>query len=225
MKDTIIDAIRHQLTIKAVEKFDDTLDKNAEKVCYDGRELVIRAPKLLIGVGLIDILFTFILCRQLYLQLLVEGAQKLGFLWIVLLGGLFLFLGVALVLFSLPGFYEIRMQENRICIRKYFFSKRELTLSQIQLCYLKKAQIDVFVKGETKRAFHVNTKNSSANVFLRRLVEENIPFYEKIKKEDYPVTYNGRNFIYVEEQLRQEQKIRLAEMNPTFRVAKREIEE
>lgn len=87
--------------------------------------------------------------------------------------------GLALCMFAIPGFWEMRVDDDDVTITKLFFIKRHWKISQIERCVAVVGEMRVYVKGRRRMAFLVDGMFDKYNTFVDRMNLEQIPIVAK----------------------------------------------
>jgi hypothetical protein len=125
----------------------------------------------ILGVGLFTVLEIAAYLSDQYIPTLLTVLMFLFFG----LPGMFLILG------TVPGFWEIRVDGDDLTVVKLFFIKKHFKISQIERC----ARVDtlweiwVYVKDRKRRAFIVDAEFDNYSTFMKRMDKEQIHIYRK----------------------------------------------
>ncbi len=96
----------------------------------------------------------------------------------VALPGLFLYMS------TIPGFWEMRVDQDDVTIVKLFCIKRHWKISEIDRCVAVTGEIRVYVKGRRRMAFLVDAMFDNCATFAERMRLEGIPIIDKVRKTD-----------------------------------------
>ena len=86
---------------------------------------------------------------------------------------------IALCCYSIPGVYDITIDEDDILVRRLFISHR-WKVSRIRKCEASAGTLKVYMKGRKKPAFAVDITLENYSLFGDRMHEEGIPM--KVRK-------------------------------------------
>ena len=86
---------------------------------------------------------------------------------------------IALCCYSIPGVYDITIDEDDILVRRLFIS-RHWKVSSIRKCEASAGTLKVYMKGRKKPAFAVDITLENYSLFVDRMHEEGIPM--KVRK-------------------------------------------
>jgi hypothetical protein len=108
--------------------------------------------------------------------------QEIPFILTVLLGIFLVLPALFLCLAAIPGFWEMRVDNDDITITKLFFIKKHWKVSEIDHCIAVTGEMRVYVKGRKRMAFLVDAMFKNFNTFVDRMNKENIQIINKERK-------------------------------------------
>lgn len=93
-------------------------------------------------------------------------------------------MGLFLLIETLPGADEIRVDHNDITVQRAWFYKKHWSFSQIEYATVNRKGIHVYVKGRKRQAFVVDNMCNGMSNFSKRLKHENIEIREKVVTQE-----------------------------------------
>jgi hypothetical protein len=89
--------------------------------------------------------------------------------------------GLFLCMSTIPGFWEMRVDDDDVMIRKLFVIRRHWKISDIERCVAVTGELRVYVKGRKRMAFLVDGMFDNYNTFVDRMNIEQIPIINKAR--------------------------------------------
>jgi hypothetical protein len=89
--------------------------------------------------------------------------------------------GVILCMAAIPGFWEMRVDDDDVTIRKLFVIRRHWKISEIERCVAVTGEMRVYVKGRKRMAFLVDGMFDNYSTFVDRMNIEQIPIIDKVR--------------------------------------------
>lgn len=128
------------------------------------------------------ITFIAIFCTTLFLAMMIlayfTGEESI---YVYIGFGAFAAMGLFLLIETLPGAEEIRVDHDDILVQRAWFFKKHWSFSQIDYAVLDANKgIRVFAKGRKRQAFVVDNMCTGMTNFEKRLRHDNIEIREKI---------------------------------------------
>lgn len=105
--------------------------------------------------------------------------QEMPLLLTVLLAIFIAIPGLILCIIPIPGFWEIRVDDDDITIRKLFVIRTHWKISDIERCVAARGDMRVYVKGRRRMAFLVDGMFVNFYAFVDRMDAEQIPIIDK----------------------------------------------
>lgn len=108
--------------------------------------------------------------------------QEMPTIVTVLMLILIAFPGLFLCVAVIPGFWEMRVDDDDVMIRKLFVIRTYWKISEIERCVAARGEMRVYVKGRKRMAFLVDGMFDNYNTFVNRMNIEKIPIVTKDRK-------------------------------------------
>lgn len=100
-----------------------------------------------------------------------------GFLMVVF-GGLFL-LGVLLILVTVEGFWEVKVEDNKVTRRILWVFNKTILISDIDYCIYNRGGYQIFVKGSKRKAIGIDGYFCNTENWEKRMDIEGIEIRER----------------------------------------------
>lgn len=162
---SIISALIVLFVVPAVLSY---LTGKTEKSDNDSTEhFVMRPIRELSKLGAIgSAFFMFCIIGAYY-------AGQLGGFLIVVFGGVFC-LGLLLILVTIRGFWDVTVDGCKVTSSRLWIFRKTIDIRDIDHCVMTRGGINVFLKGQSRKAMSIDSLSSNQENWERRMREEGI---------------------------------------------------
>lgn len=91
-------------------------------------------------------------------------------------------LGIYSMLLIVPGFWEIRVDGDDICVVKCFLYKKSYKFSELTRCKMTRGGARFYIEGCRRKAFFLDAMMIGADLFMKRTEKAGIPIDEFVDK-------------------------------------------
>ena len=88
-------------------------------------------------------------------------------------------LGVLLILVTVEGFWEVKVEDNKVTRRILWVFTKTILITDIDYCILNRGGYNVFVKGRNRKAISIDGYFCNTENWERRMQVEKIDIRER----------------------------------------------
>lgn len=153
------------------------VQKENKKKCQNEKKFVARVTGIMLILG--AIIVGIIVATLIYMIIDGQTDDTFTVVGLIVAG---IILGIIPMLIPMPGFWEIRVDGDDICVVKCFLFKKHYKFSELIQCKMTRGGAKFFIEGRSRKAFFLERMMIGADLFMKRVNKAGIPIEEFVDK-------------------------------------------